>query len=79
MPKAAPKPRVVLDRHDRRELLAALERVLGLAAVLEDHLTVAAARSGTVPSAWTESRLDALRDAATELRGAIVHAPLDGD
>lgn len=76
---AAGRPRVVLDRADRQLLADALDRLLGLVVVVEEHLTVAAARSGTVPSAWTEARLDGLRAAASELRGQVLRAPLDGD
>lgn len=79
MGQARPRDRVVLDSSDRARLVQLLDEIAGRTIALEETLAVAAVRSGTSLSAWTEARLDALRDAVAELRGQVLHAPLDGD
>jgi hypothetical protein len=72
-------PRVVLTHGERHRILEELRAVLATVEVVEEHLMVASARSGTAVSAWTEARLDALRVAAVELSQQVERAPLGGD
>lgn len=70
---------VYLDHHDRARLLDELEGMVAHHQTVEEHLTVAAYRSGTTLSAWTESRLDTIRQAVSELREKVAAAPVRAD
>lgn len=70
---------MVLGDLERTHLLHDLDVILGRCTALEEVLTVAAWRSGTNPSEWTEKRLSAIRGAVTELAEQVKTSPIDGD
>lgn len=71
--------RVTLRNSERARVLDELAQILARAATVEEHLEVAAARSQSVTSVWTEDQLNAMIGAARRLRDAVERAPLDGD
>lgn len=71
--------RYPLGHADAELLQTACTQVQALAVRMEETLTVAAYRAGTLPSAWVEARVDAIRDAATELAEAVRNAPITAD
>lgn len=77
---AANHTRVSLTHLERDLLTRKLDDVAGLVVQVEEVLTVVAARNN-VPgySAFTEARLDEIRDAAYRLAEAVKNAPLDAD
>lgn len=77
---AATPSRVSLTHLERELLVQKLGGILALVTQIDDVLTVTAARAN-VPgySAFTEARLDEIRDAASRLGEAVRKAPLDAD
>lgn len=73
------RARVVLLNEERVMLRSRLEQVEDLALQAESFLEVAARRSGTGVSAWTEAQLDRIVEGARALRRAVSSASLDGD
>lgn len=73
------RPRVVLGDSEKAHLRHDLEAILGRLTAVEEILTVAAWRSGTSPSEWTEKRLAAARSATGELLERVLAHPIDGD
>jgi hypothetical protein len=73
------RPRTVLTASEQRRLSAELAGMRASSEVVIEHLTVAAARSGTTVSEWTWARLDALLAAVAELDQQVQHTPLSDD
>lgn len=73
------RPRVVLSEGDRQLLARDLETLLGRVVAVEETITLAAWRSGTNPSEWTQKRLDVIRAHAVELAEAVQRSPAAGD
>jgi hypothetical protein len=69
----------VLTSSERARIQKELVLIEASTEVVLEHLTVAAARSGTGVSEWTEARLDALIGAARELHDQVAVAPIAGD
>lgn len=77
--RSSGRPKVVLSDTEKARLIVDLERTLGLVVGVEETLTVAAWRSGTNPSEWTEAQLDGIRDGATRLLEQVRRTSIDGD
>lgn len=73
------RPRTVLTSGERTRVLRELTGMRASTEVVIDHLTLAAARSGSEVSEWTWKRLDALLQAVVELHTQVQHTPLSGD
>jgi hypothetical protein len=72
-------PRVVLTHSERVRIQRELVSIAAGTEVVVEHLQVAAARSGTAPSAWTEARIDAILDAVRQLGEQVIRTPVAGD
>lgn len=71
--------RVVLTQDERELITRRLDKILIHTTQVKNILQVAAIRSGTELSAWTEARLDELDEANAALSRAVETAPLTGD